>query len=298
MGYSRDPQSPSRPIQAQGPGWFDTPPPGQPIEEPPPVEDSSSPSWQDAGEQLEYDPEARGPLWKRPLVLLGAGAGLVAALFLGLWYAGHNETPAGAAAASPTPTATSAPEVPGGTYGYAGSRKTDPVKLGLRELFPAKKVGAGAKAYLMTVNRNDKNCANAVTGDKLTKALKDGGCNQLIRASFRNAKGTIIGTIGVANLKTSAAARKVSTAGAGSERKDFLRPLPGKDTITKFLGQGEAYAGGWIHGHYAVLLWFQFKDGHLPSKTEVKQLNRAALDITNQTVFSALDTRSLTGGHN
>ncbi|WP_157530037.1 hypothetical protein [Microtetraspora niveoalba] len=143
----------------------------------------------------------------------------------------------------------------------------------------------------------EKKCADGVSGTKITKALKAGGCTQLIRASYKDSKDKIIGTIGVANLKTTTAAKKVASAGGGKERQDYLKPLPGTDDITKFLGTGDAYAGGWIHGHYTVLLWFQFKDGHNPSKTELKRLYQAALDITEKTVFPALDTRSLTGGH-
>ena len=146
----------------------------------------------------------------------------------------------------------------------------------------------------MRVSRRDKVCKNAVEGEKIQKALKAARCNQIIRASFEDSTGKIIGTVGVANLSTSTGAKRVASAGAAKERKDYIKPLQGKGA-TKFLGSGEALAGAWTHGHYAVLLWFQFKDGHKPTDADVKRLSRAASDITDKTVFPALDTRALTG---
>ncbi|MBX6383898.1 MAG: hypothetical protein IRZ07_13140 [Microbispora sp.] len=244
----------------------------------------------------EWDPYAKGPLWRRPWVLGLALLAMIGALFTGLWYAARNEKPP---VAAPTPTVRPSQFVSKnalGKFGYAASRATDRTPLSLRELFAKSKFVKNRRAYVRTVSRKEKKCADGVTGDKITKALKAGGCTQLLRASFADAKGTIIGTVGVANLKTSTAAKKVASAGGGGERKDYLKPLPGKDEATKHLGTGEAYAGGWTHGHYAILLWFQFKDGHKPAQNELKRLYQTAVDVTDATVFPALDTRALTGG--
>ncbi|MFC0864735.1 hypothetical protein ACFHYQ_20805 [Sphaerimonospora cavernae] len=242
----------------------------------------------------EWDPYAPAPLWRRPVVLGCALLALIGALFLGLWVAARSEKPP-APRALPTPTL-QAPEAPKGKYGFAGSRATDKMPLTLGELFGDKKFGRGGRAYVMTVRRKEKTCTDGVSGEKIQKALKTGRCAQLIRASFADAKGTIIGTVGVANLTTSAHAKKVTSAGGGAQRTDYLKPLPGKDDATKHLGgAGDAYAGGWAYGHYAVLLWFQFKDGHKPTKAEQKQLYQAAADIADKTIFPALEHRSLTG---
>ncbi|WP_182879632.1 hypothetical protein [Microbispora sp. H10949] len=244
----------------------------------------------------QWDPDDRGPLWRRPWVLGLALLALIGALLTGLWYAAHNEEPP---APDPGPAARPAPLVsdrPMTKYGYAASRATDKSPLSLREVFGKPKPVNNKRVYIRTVTRKEKKCADGVTGEKITKALKTGGCTQLLRASFADAKGTIIGTVGVANLRTSAMAKKVASAGAGDERKDFLKPLPGKDEATKHLGSGEASAGGWTYGHYAVLLWFQFKDGHKPTKSELKKLYQAATDVTDASVYPALDTRALTGG--
>ncbi|MEU6410801.1 hypothetical protein [Microbispora sp. NPDC046933] len=281
---------------ASGPGPYASPSAGQPVggdwdarrqpaapRVPPPPE----PVW---------DPDAKGPLWRRPWALGLALLAMIGVLFTGLWYAARNEKPP---VAAPSPTARSSPLVPEGPlgkFGYAASRATDKRPLSLRELFAKGKFVKNKRSYVRTVSRKEKKCADGVTGDKITKALKAGGCTQLLRASFADAKGTVIGTVGVANLRTSAAAKKVASAGGGGERKDYLKPLPGKDEATKHLGTGEAYAGGWTHGHYAILLWFQFKDGHKPAKNELKRLYQTAVDVTDATVFPALDARALNGG--
>ncbi|NJP24351.1 hypothetical protein FLW53_09085 [Microbispora sp. SCL1-1] len=244
-----------------------------------------------------WDPDAKGPWWRRPWALGLALLLMIGALFTGLWYAARNEKPP-VAAPTPTvrPTKPLVSEGPPGKFGYTASRTTDKTPLSLRELFAKGKFVKNKRSYVRTAYRKEKKCADGVTGDKITKALKAGACTQLLRASFADSKGVVIGTVGVANLKTSATAKKVASAGGGGERKDYLKPLPGKDEATKHLGTGEAYAGGWTHGHYAVLLWFQFKDGHKPAKNELKRLYQAAVDVTDATVFPALDTRSLNGG--
>jgi hypothetical protein len=231
----------------------------------------------------------------RPILLSVGAVVLLAAAGGGLYVVHQNNVQqAAAVSASPTASPTVGPRRPPGKYGFAASRKTDPAALTTKELFPRTRIKSGRRTYVMRVSRRDKVCKNAVEGERIQKALKAAKCNQIVRASFEDSTGKIIGTVGVANLSTSAGARRVATAGATKERKDYVKPLQGKGA-TKFLGNGEALAGAWTHGHYAVLLWFQFKDGHKPTADEVKQLNRAASDITDKTVFPALDTRALTG---
>ncbi|WP_459804503.1 hypothetical protein [Herbidospora sp. RD11066] len=230
------------------------------------------------------------PAWRRS----GLVAPLVITAVIGL-LSGCSEgaaPPAATTSAAPKPTI---PVAPGNEFGYAASRATDPDPLTQNEIFGRSGFTSNGRKYKMTVRKSDKACKDAVTGDKLTKALKSAGCTQLLRASFHDAKGVVIGTVGVANLKTSKGATGVAGAGAGKERKDYLKPLAGKDEHTKELGDGEAYAGGWTHGHYAILLWFQFKDGHEPKKAELKRLYQAAVDITDAIVFPPLDSRSVRG---
>ncbi|MGW0478568.1 hypothetical protein [Nonomuraea sp. NPDC003214] len=236
-----------------------------------------------------YDEEnrSRGPLWAvvAGVAVLGLFGGGLAIMF-------NADDPATTAANSEQRTSAPLPSAPPGEFGYAASRSTDPDPLTVKELFRAKKFTVSGRAYQMTVTSKDKKCADGVLGDKMAKALKSGKCTQMMRASFRDKSGKVIGTVGVANLNTSKSAAKVAKAGGTA---DYVKPLAGKDEITKFLGSGSGGAKVWAHGHYAVLVWFQSKDGVKPDKKLSKQLFQAAEDITKQTVFQALDRRALTG---
>ncbi|MGW4643033.1 hypothetical protein ACWEN6_31255 [Sphaerisporangium sp. NPDC004334] len=236
---------------------------------------------------------------RAPLFMIGGVLALVAVIVVGIAIMSGSDRPTGTAAPSPSGATAQAPvvgRVGGGKYGFAASRKSDPQPLTLGEVFGRKKVTTHGRSYLMTVRRLDKKCKDAVHGTEMQKVLTAGKCTQFLRASFRDAHGKLIGTVGVANLNTAAGAKKAAKTGTGGELEDYVSPLQGKDSSTKLLGSGgESYATAWPQGHYLVLLWFQYKDGHKPSKDELKRLNRAAMDITETTVFSALDTRALTG---
>jgi hypothetical protein len=129
-------------------------------------------------------------------------------------------------------------------------------------------------------------------GGKIQKALKAGKCTQIVRATFRDKGGKVIGTVGVANLNTSKNATKVKSAGS---KTDYVKPLPGKDSVTKAIGTGSGGTQIMTHGHYAIMIWFGNKDGSTPDKKGQKRIFQAAADITKATVFKALDARTLTG---
>lgn len=194
--------------------------------------------------------------------------------------------------ASTQRTSAPLPSGPGGKYGYATSRETDPEPLTVGEAFPSKKITVDKRSYEMTITAKDKKCGDAVLGDKLKKALKSAKCTQLLRASFRDKDGAIVATIGVANLSSGSGSTKVARAGSAS---NYVKPLPGKDTVTKYLGSGSGGAQVRTHGHYAVLYWVQKKDGTKPDKKGMKALWQAVDDFTGATVFKALDARTLTG---
>jgi hypothetical protein len=319
MGFPGEPprrqpyNQPDASPPTQGERWFDASPhnrapegaraaqgaPPQPQQPPSPPQSQQQPppQRQERPRQERWSPYDEGPRSRRPIyIAVGALAALIAG-GIGLAVLANSDTPATTGTASPPASASSAPapNTPDDKFGFATARKTDPLLLTLNEVFKNKKVKIGGQSYLMTTRRADKKCGDAVVGAKLQKALTGGRCNQLLRASFRDASGKIIGTVGVANLNTSTGAAKVVSAGTGKEREEYIKPLPGKDTVTKFLGTGEAFVGEWRHGHYVVMVWFQYKDGHLPKKTEVKKLNQAAFGAADATVTPALESRSLTG---
>ncbi|MEV0631808.1 hypothetical protein [Nonomuraea wenchangensis] len=237
-----------------------------------------------------YDegPRSRAPLWAAigGVLLLGALGGGIALM----WNAGG---PTSAETAEPQRTSAPLPSVPPGKYGYAENRSTDPDPISVKEVFGKnRKFTAAGRGYEMTITSKDKKCTDGALGDKLQKALKAAKCTQLVRASFRDKAGTVIGTVGLANLSTGKNAGKVAKV---SDEHNYVKPLTGKDSVTKFLGSGSGGARIWTHGHYAILVWFQNKDGTKPDSKGQKRISQAIDDITKTTVFKALDNRTLTG---
>ncbi|MEV4291963.1 hypothetical protein AB0K40_41215 [Nonomuraea bangladeshensis] len=237
-----------------------------------------------------YDegPRSRAPLWFAigGVLVLGALGGGIAMM----WNAGG---PTSAETAEPQRTSAPLPSVPPGKYGYAENRSTDPDPISVKEVFGKKrKFTTSGRGYEMTITSKDKKCTDGALGDKLQKALKAAKCTQFVRASFRDKAGTVIGTVGLANLSTGKNAGKVAKVGDAS---NYVKPLTGKDSVTKFLGSGSGGARIWTHGHYAVLVWFQNKNGTKPDAKGQKRISQAIDDITKATVFKALDNRTLTG---
>ncbi|MGI8328567.1 hypothetical protein ACRYCC_01310 [Actinomadura scrupuli] len=134
------------------------------------------------------------------------------------------------------------------------NRATDPQPLTLAEVFKHRRFGR----YVMTAKRQDGNCAKVVHGTRFAAALKSGGCTQMLRATFSTTDGKLIGSIGVANLRTDSAAKKVQAAGAGKDA--WLLPLPGTGS-TKKIGKGSALGTAEARGHYVLLSWVQRPDG-------------------------------------
>jgi hypothetical protein len=222
-----------------------------------------------------HDPNRGGPMpperSKLPLIIGGivgavvlVGGGIMAVSLLG--GDSGKKTVAGTAppaAASPPGTGasnapTTAAPKPTTTTGPLGaklkSRSSDPNPLTLGEVFKHHKFGR----YVMAAQRRDGNCGKVVHGARFAAALKSGGCTQLLRATFRTTDGKLIGTVGVANLKTETAARKVQQAGAGKDA--WMLPLPGSGT-TKKIGKGSALGTAETRGHYVLLSWVQRPDG-------------------------------------
>ncbi|MFI6596540.1 hypothetical protein ACIBHX_09830 [Nonomuraea sp. NPDC050536] len=251
---------------------------------------AEEPSAPRSGMWSPYDEGSRR--FRGPLLFAIGGVAVLALLGGGLFVMWNMDSPAPASSDAARRTSAPLPSGPQGKYGYAASRDMDSEPLTLKEVFPTKKIDVSGRSYVMTITAKDKKCSDAVLGDKLQKALKKGKCTQLLRASFRDKDGKVIGTIGVANLGSGKDSSKVAAAGSKS---DYVKPLPGKDSVTKLLGQGSGGAQVRTHGHYAVMYWIQKKDGTKPDKKGFKALYQAVDDITQATVFKALDARSLTG---
>ncbi|MFG1681791.1 hypothetical protein ACGFNP_16635 [Nonomuraea sp. NPDC049269] len=230
---------------------------------------------------------SRGPLWFTlgGLAVLGVFVGGLVVMF-------RSDDSQQAQTEAARRTSAPLPSAPPGKYSYASERKTDPDPLTVKELFATKKVTVAGRSYTMTTTSKIKKCADGAVGGKIQKALKSGKCTQIIRATFRDKAGKVMGTVGVANLTSTKAATKVRSVGS---KTDYVKPLAGKDSLTKNLGSGSGGTQIWMYGHYAVMIWFQNKDGSKPDKKGQKKLFQAVDDITKATVFKALDARILTG---
>jgi hypothetical protein len=257
-----------------------------------------------------HDPNRGGPVpperSKKPLIIGGIvgavvliGGGIMAVSFLG---GSGSSNKAGAqtapAAANPQGTAGSnAPTTPAATpttaTGPLGaklkSRSSDPQPLTLDEVFKNHAFGK----YVLSTQREDSDCTKIVHGSKFAAALKSGGCTQLLRATYSTTDGKLIGTVGVANMKTETAAKKVQQAGGGKDA--WLLPLPGSGT-TKKIGKGSALGTAETRGHYVLLSWVQRPDGkQLTSGQQGTVSTFVAQVILGSNLSTALQYRGISG---
>ena len=245
---------------------------------------------------------ARARRAKRPGWVLLAG-GLALALVAGaagyFWLSGQHGS--GPAAAAPrqsvrvprqTQAATPTPSPSLGPWGHIETRAADPLALTVTELFPGR-FSAGGSTYSRTVEREGTNCAKAVIGSALQSAVKHAKCSQVMRASYLSGNRKVMGTIGVLNLISVAAAEKSGkAAGAG----DFIDQLPAAKGPTHHLTKGTGLEETEIKGHYLVTVWAEFANLH-PPKTKGQRLELEAFSnrLIQNTANLSLASRLVTG---
>ena len=217
-----------------------------------------------------------------------------------IWFSRSHKPPDPAAASRPTaasarpsPTDPSPSPSPSlGPWGHIGSRALDPVPLTLAELFPARFTGGGT-SYARTVQKAKTHCAAALMGSQLVSAVSQAGCTQAMRASYLSANHKLMGTIGVLNLTTSAAAAK---AGKASGPSDFIAQLPAASGPTRNLTKGNGFEAAEVKGHYLVLVWAEFANLRGPrtaaQNTELKSFISL---LIQQTANVGLASREVTG---
>lgn len=187
------------------------------------------------------------------ILLIGGGVGLSSML------KGDSEpAPKPTQAASRQPQATPSPTQPVLAPVKLQSRTTDPAPLTLKEAFGKATFKTGKLKYVRTAAAGKKSCTGVVGGTSLAAALKKGRCTQALRATYALSNGSLIGTVGVFNLQTEAAAKKAVKAAAAKDA--FLVALPGKG-VSKNNGKGEALGTSQARGHYVIMTWVQRPDG-------------------------------------
>ncbi len=192
---------------------------------------------------------------------------------------------------------TTAPGSPGfdqalGKWQHIGARTADPDPLTVAGLYPPQFVLNG-RSYVRTAASVTKNCSGAVYGPDLQAALQSGHCSQVARASYVSGDGKMMGTVGVVNLGTSAAAQK---AGQVTGPQEIIAPLTGKKGPTSKLGSGTGVVQAEIKGHYLILMWAEFTSLKSPSGSAQRQaLEEFATNIVTGSANINLSTRMLSG---
>ena len=181
-----------------------------------------------------------------------------------------------------------------GTYCHIEYATDAPTPLTTAELFPPLFTNETDKiSYQLVSTKLDKTCANAVIGQNLITALKNGKCTQVLRGSYVSGNGKIMGTIGVANLSTT---NKAHDAGKEVGKNDFIAPLTSKTGVASKLGNGTGIVESELKGHYLILTWSEFVNGTDPTTTaEQNQLKQFSNDLVDGTANIDLSQRMVTG---
>jgi hypothetical protein len=175
-----------------------------------------------------------------------------------------------------------------GTWQHIGTRAEDPEPLTLAELYPPRFTLNGS-SYTRTAASVTKDCTLAVYGSQLQAALQSGHCTQLLRASYISGGGTMMGTVGVANLSTSGAAQ---TAGRATGPEAILAPLSSQKGPTSKLGTGTGVVQAEIKGHYLILMWTEFTSLKSPSTpAQREQLEQFAANLVTGSANINLSSR-------
>jgi hypothetical protein len=190
------------------------------------------------------------------------------------------------ATVNPTPSPTET-----GVGDRLRSRTTDPRALTLNEIFKARTFKAGGRTYAMTIRRTALKCADGVHGTSFRKIVVRGGCNQVLRATFGNGK--FVGTIGILNLRSQAAAQAAEKA---SHPKDaFIIPIPGTGS-TKKIGHGLSLTTAEVDGHYLIMSWVEYPSGKKIAKSDFPAVTSFIRNTTlGSNLRPALNYRSMEG---
>ncbi len=208
---------------------------------------------------------------------------------------GHAAPAAAPPRATPKPSAKdTSPNPPAtlGVWGHIASRVSDRVPLTLAELFPPRFADAGI-SYTRTAQKAQTHCAGALIGSALASAVSHAGCTQVMRASYLSSGSKLMGTIGVLNLSTAAAAERAGKAAGPSE---FIAQLPAARGPTKRLTKGTGIEAAEVKGHYLVLVWAEFANLRAPkSAAQRRELEAFISVLIQKTANVSLASRMITG---
>ncbi len=190
------------------------------------------------------------------------------------------------ASTSPSPTP------PAGPWQYIGSRTSDSQPLTMHELYPLSFSSAGV-VYTRAKSAKGTNCQGALIGSALQAAVKAASCTQAVRATYVSQSGGVMATIGVFNLKSSAAASKAALKASHSEFVSQLRPKTGPASK---IGQGTGLEEALVKGHYLILCFAQFTSLRAPkTQADRARLESFLTSLVKQTENVGLSYRMVDG---
>ena len=232
----------------------------------------------------------RQPAW----LAIGAACVIIAAVAAILVVTiprGTTPPPHHKPSSTPTP-ASSSPTAPPGQWGFIGSRTTDPVPLTAAELYPAT-VSSHGTVYAKVRQAKGNNCHAALIGATLRGSVKHGACSQTLRATYVSKAAKVMGTIGVFNLKTAAAA---TNAAGKAGHAEFVAQLAAKSGPAKAIGQGTGIEEAIVKGHYLVLVWAETTNLNPPKGKAGRAKLTAFMNLlVDRTVNVSLSSRMVDG---
>lgn len=180
-----------------------------------------------------------------------------------------------------------------GQYCHITQRTEDPAPLTLAELFPPGFVNeTDHVSFTLAGTKLDKTCSRAVIGQDLIGALQDGKCTQVLRASYYTGNGTMMGTIGVANLSST---NEAHHAGKLVGTSDFVDPLSTAKGVTSKLGKGTGIVEAEYKGHYLIMIWAELTSTSAANARQTQQLQQFGTDLIAGTANISLSQRMLYG---
>lgn len=224
---------------------------------------------------------------------IGAATTIIAAVAVILVLTSPGSSPAGGPKANGTPNPVqSSPAPPAGRWEYIGSRTTDSVPLTTAELYPASFTSAGT-VYTKVKEAKSTNCRPSLIGGALQAAVRKAGCTQALRATYVSRTAKVMATIGVFNLKSSAAAEAAALKAGHSE---FVAQLQSKAGPARKIGQGTGIEEALVKGHYLVLVWAESTDLGAPKiQADRVRLESFMNTVIQQTANVSLSYRMVDG---
>jgi hypothetical protein len=195
----------------------------------------------------------------------------------------------GQSSGKPSPSASASAGA--GPYGLIASRQTDPQPLTLAELYPASFTAIGVTMTNVATNLST-DCASAIVGATLQSAVGAANCTQVARATYVDAPGSLMGTIGVLNLSTGDAAK---AAEQSADANDFISQLTASSGPAQQIGQGTGIEEALAKGHYLILIWAEFSNFVTPNAQNSKLIEQFINLLVTNTANKDLTARMLTG---